>query len=72
MVKYAFREGGVWRLAGSRTVEALPGAISSKMEKDSRQFVTAWRWEVELKSRQDVARIKPLFTFQAATPEVKR
>ena len=42
------------------------------MERDVRQQATAWRWEVELKSKQLQARLRPLFTFEAVAPgEIK-
>ena len=71
-VKYVFREGCVWRQVGSRPVVVLSGVAASKMERDPRQHVTGWRWEVELKGRQRVARMKPLFTFLAVSREEKR
>ena len=72
VVKYAFRDGTVWRQAGPRPEEALAGVVSSAMLKDVRQFVTAWRWEVQLKGRHHVARVTPLFTFEAVEKETKR
>ena len=69
VVRYRFREGIVSRQAAATTnwVEVLPEVKSSRMESDPRRHVTAWRWEVELRGRQKVARVKPLFTFQAVT-----
>ena len=72
VVKYTFREGSVWRQAGPCAVEALPAVASSTMQQDARQFVTAWRWEVQLKGRHHVARVTPLFTFEAVEKEAKR
>jgi type II secretory pathway component PulJ len=71
-VKYLFRQESVWRQAGPLQTEALSSVAASKMEQDARQRVTAWRWEVELKGRQRVARVKPLFTFMAAAREDKQ
>jgi Tfp pilus assembly protein PilE len=71
-VQYAFREGTVWRQAGAQNLPALVGVLASSMAKDPRQRVTAWRWEVELKGRQKVARVRPLFTFEAPNREEKR
>ena len=73
LVRYAFRDGGVWRQAApaARWQEALAGVLSSRMEKENRRFVAAWRWELELKSRQKTARVKPRFSFEAATREAK-
>jgi len=71
-VRYAFRDGAVWRQAGAtgRWEEALAGVLRSRMEKDARQYATAWRWEVELLGRQKTARVRPLFSFEAV--EAKR
>jgi hypothetical protein len=35
------------------------------MQRDARERIVSWRWELELQSTQKVARVKPLFTFQA-------
>jgi hypothetical protein len=71
LVKYSFRNQSVWRQGGPRPVELLPEVAVSKMEKVVRPQVSGWRWEVELKGRQRVARVKPLFTFLAATKNEK-
>ena len=68
-VKYFFREGSVWRQKGPRPACFLAGVNSSTMAEDKRRFATGWRWEVELKARQKVTLIRPLFTFEAAARE---
>ena len=70
-VIYRFIDGAVLRQSGTNTswIPALSGVKSSRMEKDERQRVVSWRWEVELKNKQKVARVRPLFTFQAVAPE---
>jgi hypothetical protein len=70
-VIYLFIDGAVLRQSGTNApwIPALSGVKSSRMEKDERQRVVSWRWEVELKNKQKVARVRPLFTFQAVAPE---
>jgi hypothetical protein len=72
-VRYAFREGAVWRQAGAagRWQAALTGVLSSRMEKEPRQLVAAWCWDVELKSRQQTPRVRPLFTFEAVPKQTR-
>ncbi len=72
-VRYAFRQGAVWRQTGAtaRWQEALGGVLKSRMEKDPRRFATAWRWELELKTRPKAPRLRPLFFFEAAVKETK-
>jgi hypothetical protein len=70
-VIYLFLDGAVLRQSGTNApwIHALSGVKSSRMERDERQRVVSWRWEVELKNKQKVARVRPLFTFQAVAPE---
>ncbi len=70
-VVYRFIDGAVLRQTGTNApwIPALSGVKSSRMEKDERQRVVSWRWEVELKNKQKVARVRPLFSFQAVAPE---
>jgi type II secretory pathway pseudopilin PulG len=69
VVKYVFREGAVWRQAGPKSAVFLPAVARSQMTADKREHVTAWRWEVELQSRQRVVHVRPLFTFEAAAKQ---
>lgn len=66
-VRYRLRDGIISRQTSRNTnwTDLLPNVKSSRMEPDPRRHVTAWRWELELQGRQKVARVKPLFTFQA-------
>jgi hypothetical protein len=66
-VEYVFEGNAVWRRAGGQVAPArfLPGVKASRMEKDERRHVTAWRWEVELASREKAPRYRPFFTFEA-------
>jgi prepilin-type N-terminal cleavage/methylation domain-containing protein len=66
-VKYAFSNGTVWRKPADRdkTVAVMKGVKDSRMELDARQRVNAWRWELELASKQKDPRVKPLFSFLA-------
>ena len=70
-VIYRFIDGAVLRQTGTNApwIPALSGVKSSRMEKDERQRVVSWRWEVELRNKQKVARVRPRFTFQAVAPE---
>ena len=70
-VIYLFIDGAVLRQTGTNApwIPALRGVKSSRMEKDERQRVVSWRWEVELRNKQKAARVRPLFTFQAVAPE---
>jgi len=72
-VIYLFIDGAVLRQTGTNApwIPALSGVKSSRMERDERQRVVSWRWDVELKNKQKVARVRPLFTFQAVAPEHK-
>ena len=67
-VDYVFERNAVWRRAGAQGPLApfLRGVKSSRMERDERRRVTAWRWEVELASREKAPRYRPFFTFEAA------
>lgn len=71
-VHYLFRDGAVWRQAGERPALFLADVLHSRMDQDRRQFVTAWKWEVELKTKREVVRVRPLFTFEAPGKEVGR
>jgi len=72
-VIYLFIDGAVLRQGGTNApwIPVLSGVKSSRMEQDERERLVSWRWEVELKSKQKVARVRPLFTFQAVAPEHK-
>jgi len=67
-VDYVFEQNTVWRRAGAQAPLArfLGGVKASRMERDERRHVTAWRWEVELASREKSPRYRPFFTFEAA------
>jgi hypothetical protein len=43
----------------------LENVANSRMIEEPRTQVTAWRWELELKTRHKHARMHPLFTFKA-------
>lgn len=67
--QYKFAEGAVWRRSGDGAwVSVLTNVVSSRIESDPRQKVTALRWELELRSHSRLSQIKPLFTFMAAPP----
>jgi len=67
-ILYRFSAGEVHRqLASSDYSEALlPTVESSQMVMDPRGPVSAWRWELELKSRRKETHLPLRFTFEAA------
>ena len=68
LVSYFFRDGAVWRQGTNDSPSALflASVKSSAMQPDARTQLTAWRWEVELKTKRTNATVRPLFTFLAA------
>ena len=69
-VVYSFATNAISRRVGTGPwVRLLPNVKSSTMTADRREYVTAWRWELELQTRQTgsakPSRIRPLFTFLA-------
>jgi len=68
---YLFSQGIVWRKtpAESVPVTLLDAVKGSRILNDGRDDAAAWRWELELASRQKVVRLRPLFTFMAAAPQ---
>jgi hypothetical protein len=72
-VIYRFATNTVCRRAGAGSwVQLLSSVKSSTMSADPREYVTAWRWELEIQPRATGSvkpgRIRPLFTF-LAVPE---
>jgi len=66
-VAYVFGGGVVLRqeAPGGRREEVLSRVQASDFHREPHRQVTTWRWELELQGKQKVARVKPLFTFQA-------
>jgi hypothetical protein len=66
-VAYRFSETQILRRANADApwVVILPRVEKSQMQTDARPQVTAWRWELELKTLRQPATIRPLFTFTA-------
>ena len=72
-VVYSFATNAISRRVGTGPwVRLLPNVKSSTMTADRREYVTAWRWELELATRTQGSvkpgRVRPLFTF-IAVPE---
>jgi hypothetical protein len=67
-VLYRFNAGEVHRQLASLdfSESLLPTVKASQMVRDTRGPVSAWRWELELKSRRKETRFPLLFTFEAA------
>lgn len=70
-IAYAFRDGAILRRALPNTnwVSVLPAVVASSMRTEARQHVTCWHWDIELKGRQKVARVRPIFSFAAVSAE---
>lgn len=67
-VAFRFADSQVYRQGsnGAPWTVLLARAQSSSMEADTRSHVTAWRWEVELQTKHQPVRVRPVFTFLAA------
>lgn len=66
-VSYFFRDGAIWRQGTNDrlSVMVLSPVKSSAMQLDARAQVSAWRWEIELKTKRTNSTTRPLFTFLA-------
>ena len=66
-VIYSFAGGEVRKQAGANSPSKLilSRVMSSQMQIEKRDHVTAWKWEVELQPRRKNAKVRPLFTFEA-------
>lgn len=66
-VAYEFREGELRRRADKSApwICLYETVAASQMESFTQDGITAWRWEVELKSSYKKVRIRPQFTFIA-------
>lgn len=67
-VVYRYATNTVFRsVGGGPWTRLLSDVKASAMEADPRDYVTAWRWELELATRAQASvkpsRIRPLFTF---------
>ncbi len=68
VVIYRFSHGELHRQAAAPVNEQrlLSNVRSSQMESARRSQVTGWTWELELNPTRKDARVRPLFTFEAA------
>ena len=68
VILYSYNAGEIRRrLVSSNFSESLlPTVQASQMVMDKRGPVSAWRWELELKSRRKEAHLPLRFTFEAA------
>ncbi len=64
---YFFTGTNVLRRAqeDAQWIEALAGVKASRIIRDPRGEIAAWRWEVELNAGKKKPVVRPLFTFQA-------
>lgn len=67
IVEYEFAGGELRRRAREHGPWStlLSAVKSSQMQKDTRDNVTGWRWELEFETTAKQARLHPLFTFLA-------
>jgi hypothetical protein len=70
-VIYRFESGVVRRETpvANHSLLLLPKVEASQMMPETRDGVTAWRWELKLKSRRPETRLPLLFTFEAVPPK---
>ncbi len=68
VVTYVWRDGAVWRRDRdeARWTKVLEDVVASRMVRENRPSVEAWRWELEMKASSRKSRLHPLFTFYAA------
>jgi len=66
-IVYVFSNGELRRQSASppANTRLLANVQASQMQLDSRGRVSAWRWELELKSNPKRSQIRPLFTFES-------
>ena len=66
-VTYHFAAGELRRqqAAGAPWTVLLPRVETSSMTVDRRKHVTAWRWELTLKTTARQVRLRPVFSFEA-------
>jgi hypothetical protein len=66
-VAYKFEESRLLRQASEESpwVVILSQVEHSQMQADARAKITAWQWELELKTLRKPATMRPLFTFTA-------
>jgi Tfp pilus assembly protein PilE len=67
-VLYTFSNGTVRRQAKQKSVPVLSTVRSSTIERDVRQRVVSWRWELELMTERKGGAVRPLFTFESIAP----
>lgn len=66
---YIFEKDSIWRKAdlAAPWQKVLAGVKSSRMERSPRKKVVAWSWEVELQTKKQQVRVRPLFNFVAVS-----
>jgi hypothetical protein len=70
-ISYRFADAQIFRKTGTDApwTVLLAKVQRSEMQTDRRTQVTAWRWDLELQTKQKNVRVKPLFTFVATPPQ---
>jgi len=71
---YVFATNTVWRKSdlAAPWEKFLAGVRASRMERQPRQKVIAWRWEVELQTKKKQVRVHPMFHFLSVAPPDQR
>lgn len=70
-IVYRFESGEVHREIPSaqQSELLLPKVNSSRMNKETREGITAWHWELDLVVRRPETQLPLLFTFEAVQPK---
>ena len=74
LVSYRFEDETLWRSIGDGSAASpfLGGVADCRFIKETRDQVSAWRWEIHLKTKKKTVRIDPRFSFLAvSTPQEK-
>lgn len=73
-VSYRFADNAVWRRAESEAdwTRLLERVKHAEWNTDQRGPVTAWHFDVELKSKRPNAKVRPLFSFIGVASERSR
>jgi hypothetical protein len=71
-VRYIQTSNAVVRVRSTEpgSMRSLSNLVHASWYRDERAGVISWRWELELKTVREIARVRPAFTFQAVrSPE---
>jgi hypothetical protein len=70
-IRYHLEEGTLWRLEASRGLSrpVARGVAHSTMRRQDRHGISCYTWMVELKTRSEMPKIRPVFHFTAVPPQ---